>query len=549
MPISRRGFFGRGAASAAVAGAALTGASSNASARPRRDIHPGKPNILVVIVDEMRTPVWFPEQSELDGILPNIARLRAESVSFEQHYTAANDCTPSRGALLTGLYSHQTGVLSTSQSRLSPRFPTWGSMLREQGYRTSWWGKWHLGHDGDTTPGGLAPYGFEGGTYPSPNGAPEQGLQMDGRIVDQFVNWFDTDAAQGPWCTTVSLVNPHDIQWWPRFTRRTMAANNIPRWITALPGNYETLEQLSRKPRLQMALVQVSAATFGVAPYNAPNAEQEWIDLLNLYLWFQQQVDVQIGRVLTELASQPEVAANTVVVFTSDHGDYAGSHGLHGKGGAAYDEAIRVPLFVHDPRGDLTPTPGVRTQLTSSVDLAPLLLTIAGGGDDWRGDPRYAHLADRHDIAAISRDPSTPGRPWVIHTTDEHSIEEAAVLFDQDAPGHVVAVRTPDAKFVRYSHWVPGSAEIDPDHGEEYELYDYSTDAGTLELDNTAAIGGHLRDIMSRLHEEAVTELHRPLPDYLRQAQQEGWNDYNTQTAKPFGEQLTDFLRDGIGIR
>ncbi|PSK28849.1 sulfatase-like hydrolase/transferase [Nocardia seriolae] len=547
--ISRRGFFGTGAMAGATA-AAVAAAGPAAATPSRLDNRRDKPNILVVIVDEMRAPMWFPEQAVLDTILPNIAALRNKSVSFEQHYTAANDCTPSRGALLTGLYSHHAGVLSTSQSELAAAFPTWGTMLREQGYRTSWWGKWHLGHYADTTPGGLDRYGFDGGTYPSPNGAPEQGLQMDGRIVDQFVDWFNNDAAQGPWCTTVSLVNPHDIQWWPRWTRRTLAQYDIPRWINDLPGNFETIEQLSRKPRLQKALVEVSAVTFGLAPYGTPGADQEWIDLRNLYLWFQQQVDLQIGRVLTELAAQPEVAANTVVVFTSDHGDYAGSHGLHGKGGGAYDEAIRVPLFVHDPRGLLTPQPGTREQLTFSIDIAALLLTIGTGGSGWRSDDRYAHLAGRHDIATLARDPGAAGRPWVLHTTDEHSIEEAAVRFNDDAPGHVIALRTTDAKFVRYSHWLPGSPQIDTAQPEEYELYDYSTRDGQLELDNTAAIGGGLRDTMSRLHDQAIeTELHQPLPSYLRQAQQDGWNDYNTQTAKPFGEQLSDFLRDGIGAK
>ncbi|MEV0466844.1 sulfatase-like hydrolase/transferase [Nocardia tengchongensis] len=547
--ISRRGFFGTGAAAGATA-AAVAAAGPAAATPDRLDVDPGKPNILVVLVDEMRAPMWFPEQSVLDTVLPNIAALRNKSVSFEQHYTAANDCTPSRGVLVTGLYAHQTGCLSTSQSELAAGFPTWGSMLREQGYRTSWWGKWHLGHYADTAPGGLDRYGFDGGTYPSPNGAPEQGLQMDGRIVDEFAGWFDSDAAQGPWCSTVSLVNPHDIQWWPRWTRRTLANNNIPRWINDLPGNFETLEQLSRKPRLQKALVEVSAATFGLAPYGTPGADQEWIDMRNLYLWFQQQVDIQIGRVLAALDARPEVAANTVVVFTSDHGDYAGSHGLHGKGGGAYDEAIRVPLYVHDPRGLLTPAPGTREHLTSSVDLAALLLTIGTGGTGWRSDDRYAHLAGRHDIAAVARDPRAPGRPWILHTTDEHSIEEAAVRFNGDAPGHVIALRTADAKFVRYSHWAPGTSRIDPAQQEEYELYDYSTREGGLELDNTAAIGGGLRDTMSRLHDEAVrTELQQPLPANLQQAQQDGWNDYFTQTAKPFGEQLADFLRDGIGAK
>ncbi|EUA42375.1 sulfatase family protein [Mycobacterium xenopi 4042] len=68
-----------------------------------------------------------------------------------------------------------------------------------------------------------------------------------------------------------------------------------------------------------------------------------------MYLWLQQQVDTQIGRVIDKLVAHPEIDRNTVVVFTSDHGEYAGSHGLRGKGAAAYEEAIRVPLYLRDP--------------------------------------------------------------------------------------------------------------------------------------------------------------------------------------------------------
>jgi arylsulfatase A-like enzyme len=103
-----------------------------------------KPNILVIVVDQMRAPQWFPEPAKLNAILPNVARLQRDSVSFASHYTAANACTPSRGVMTTGLYSHQTGCLFTTKftvagptaSTLSPQFPTWGTMLREQGYKT-----------------------------------------------------------------------------------------------------------------------------------------------------------------------------------------------------------------------------------------------------------------------------------------------------------------------------------------------------------------------------------------------------------------------------
>ena len=75
---------------------------------------------------------------------------------------------------------------------------------------------------------------------------------------------------------------------------------------------------------------------------------------MDLYVKLQLEVDRHVGRVLSALESRPEVAANTVIVFTSDHGEYGASHGLRGKGAGAYEEAIRVPLIVKDPRGVLT---------------------------------------------------------------------------------------------------------------------------------------------------------------------------------------------------
>ncbi|MEC3956897.1 sulfatase-like hydrolase/transferase [Nocardia sp. CDC153] len=547
----RRGFLTGAAASV---GAAVAATTAGPAARARADVDPSRPNILVVIVDEMRAPVWFPDQPTLDRLLSNLARIRHGSVSFEQHYTAANDCTASRGALVTGLYSHQTGCMVVSESTLSPRFPTWGSMLREHGYETTWWGKWHLGHYPDRTPGALEAYGFAGGTYPSPNGAPGQGLQSDPKIVDDFVDWFDHDSGGSPWCTTVSLVNPHDIQYWPRWTRRDQANLDIPQWVDQLPGNFESLEQLSAKPRLQMALVQASVIAFGLAPYGTPEAMRAWIDMRNLYLWLQQQVDIQIGRVLDTLDSRPDVAANTVIVFTSDHGDYAGSHGLHGKGGGAYDEAVRVPLYVHDPRGYLSPTDSLstRTQLTSSVDLAPLLLTIATGGADWRAEDRYEHLRSRLDLAALCRNGSAAGRPFIAHTTDESTIEEAAILFDHNAPGHVAMVRTADAKFASYSKWVDGRIQIDADAEQEFELYDYSTDNGRLELDNQAGAGNPLRASMEQLLARALdTEIQQPLPAYLKDAQEQGFDDYlqSSRSIASRAERLGGFLEDFLTPR
>ncbi len=161
-------------------------------------------------------------------------------------------------------------------------------------------------------------------------------------------------------------------------------------------------------------------------------------------------------------ASSATSTSSSSATFTSDHGEYAGSHGLRDKGGGVYDEGIQVPLYVKDPRGQLTQAPEVpRRQLSSSVDVAPLLLTIATGSNGWRGDPRYSHLSRRADLAAICADPGAPGRPWIVHATDEVATEFCPQPYAASAPRHVVAVRTNRAKYALYSNWRPGTLEIE----------------------------------------------------------------------------------------
>jgi arylsulfatase A-like enzyme len=484
------------------------------------------PNILVILVDQLRAPAWVPASLALDALLGNLASLRNESVSFERHYTASNDCSPSRGALLTGLYSHQTGCMITGRSELSHGFPTWGTLLRELDYKTTWWGKWHLNPHANAS---LEPYGFSGGTYPSPNGSPGQGTEVDPTIVDQFEDWFDQEGGSGPWCTTVSLVNPHDVAWWYRFTSEIERESEPPAWVSQLPPNFETPEQLlaGGKPLLHRSLQETAARSFGVVPFDGPEMVGAWSGLMNTYLLLQAYVDRQIGRVLAKLTARPEVSDNTVILFTSDHGEYGGSHGMRGKGASAYEEAIHVPLYVSDRRGVATAATGVpRNQLTSSVDIVPLLLSIATGSNEWRAESSLRHLADRADLAAICADAQAPGRPWVLHATDEDVTEFAGDLHDAEAPRHVVALRTEQGKLGLYSNWGQESIEAEPT-GQEVECYDYSSDVGQTELANVAGSSALEEQLRATLEQEAIpNELHAPLPGYLQGPLRIGMSDY-----------------------
>lgn len=549
MRVDRRTFIKRGAIAGGLLAGAAIGIKELAEADGDQPAPPAKPatgpeptahrprseqpNILVIMVDQLRFPQWFGAQPMSIALPPNLRRLREGAVSFAHHYTAANDCTPARSALVTGLYTHQTGCLITGGSTLDPGFPTWGTMLREHGYSTRWLGKWHLTHgDNHWTyargEAGLERYGFAGGVFPSPDGGPGQGWRVDPEIARRFREWFKEEGRSEPWCTTVSFVNPHDIAWWYVWSDRVPTESQARPTVFQMPPNFETpaLLEERRKPRLQRSLQDTAAASFGAAPFEGPEVKPVWLSFLDLYTKLQREVDRLVGHVMATLESRPEVAANTVIVFTSDHGEYGASHGLRGKGAGAYEEAIRVPLLVKDPRGRLTAAPEtLRTQLTSSVDVAPLLLTIGSGSDHWRSEEHYAQIAHRLDVASILSEPAAPGRPYVLHATDETVTEYAIEPYAADAPLHVVAMRTPQAKYATYSNW--SEEGIEPlTTGEETELYDYSTASGRMELHNSAGESELEPGLRSQFQQAFADELRRPLPQRLQAAHGRGFADY-----------------------
>jgi Sulfatase len=295
-----------------------------------------------------------------------------------------------------------------------------------------------------------------------------------------------------------------------------------------MPANFETPERLVMrdKPRLQLSLQETAAQSFGAVPFVGPAAHRAWRSMLDLYAKLQHEVDQHVGSVLQVLQSRPEVAENTIVVFTSDHGEYGGAHGLRGKGAGAYEEGIRVPLIVKDPRGVLTSAHGsLRNQLTSSVDIAPMLLSIASGSEQWRQEAHYEHLAERLDLTSILRNPSAPGRAHILHSTDEVLSEFALEPYAANAPAHVLAVRTHRAKFVTYSDWRAGTIEPITD-GEQNELYDYRTRSGRLELHDDidhSPLEASMRTMLTKLYRR---ELAQPLPGYLAHAHRGGFNGY-----------------------
>jgi arylsulfatase A-like enzyme len=172
--------------------------------------------------------------------------------------------------------------------------------------------------------------------------------------------------------------------------------------------------------------------------------------------------------------------SNTVIVFASDHGEYAGAHGLlSGKIGAAYEEAINIPLIVTDPSRRFTrQVERPRRQLASSLDLLPMLVTLANRGSiSWRRGQLARIYGERLNLVELLRNPNAAGRDHILFATDEI----LPVVFNYlHAPTHVLAVRTHEAKLVTYTHWFPGTTRRIP-RSLQLEFYDYATSKGRAE--------------------------------------------------------------------
>jgi len=248
--LSRRKFIG--GVAAAAAGLAIAGTVLEKTLSGSSSSRTGKPNILLILVDEMRFPKVFPTgistpDEFIEAFMPNTYGLWTQGVKFSQHHSAANDCSPSRGVLMTGLYSQQTWFTKTllngpdskiSESpALNPLFPTYGKLLREAGYQTPYIGKWHCSvpHNDPENPSGgvLESYGFDGLTAPDPvgwnlqgtYGGPE-GFYNDADIAAQAADWLQGSAnTTQPWCLTVSFVNPHDKEFFPSGTEYQTYSN------------------------------------------------------------------------------------------------------------------------------------------------------------------------------------------------------------------------------------------------------------------------------------------------------------------------------------
>jgi uncharacterized sulfatase len=342
----------------------------------------GQPNFILILTDTQGANVigayGHPEMRT-----PNLDRLAAEGVRFDQAYTTCPICTPARAGLFTGQYPHNSGPWA-NELPLTLTAKTMGQRFRDAGYRTAYSGKWHLsGQDYFDT--GVCPdgwddnYWFDGRRYlselsdyqiqlwrqelSSTEALKKQDIPAEFTwahgVSNRGIEFLETvnSTPDQPFLLVLSYDEPHGPCACPKeYVERF---ENF-RWSAGSNKN----DDLLNKPAMQREIRESSRSGLTgegdlfYPPYFACNS----------------YVDAEIGRVLKSI---DELApGNTYVFFTSDHGDFMGAHGLLGKGYCMYGEASRIPLIVRQPRNSFAGS--INSSPVSHIDILPTMLELAG---------------------------------------------------------------------------------------------------------------------------------------------------------------------------
>ena len=338
-----------------------------------------RPNIVFVLVDDLR---W--DELGCSGHpfvrTPNIDRIAAEGARFRNAFCTTPLCSPSRACFLTGLHTHHHGILDnidrSEQSHLLKTFPM---ILKSEGYRTAYVGKWHMGNDDTARPGFDYWASMKGqGTSFDPvmnvNGRRQSFTGHTTDVVNELAASFVHGSDSTPFCIYVAHKALH-----PELTQRSdgsITDPNASRFLPAkrheklyaddaVPRRLNTLDTLVGKPALERSID-------GLPPLgnSTGTSDQTIRDRLRMLAG----VDDGVGMLIDELTRNQKLD-DTVFVFTSDHGYWYGEHGLSVERRLAYEEGIRIPLLVRYPQRIRAGR--VIDELALSIDLAPTMLQLA----------------------------------------------------------------------------------------------------------------------------------------------------------------------------
>ncbi len=337
-----------------------------------------KPNILFIFSDQQHWQAAGFQDPSFQT--PNLDRLAEEGLVFSNAFCTTPQCSPSRSSIMTGLYPSKTGVLgNVGAAGGEPlRMPTIAKLLQKAGYRTGYFGKWHLGKDPVGTAGWDEDEGVTGKENHRDADTTRNGLSFIRRAAD----------SEQPFALFLSYRNPHDIY---EFHTEEDPMPAAPR---DLPETWHK-KDLSTVPRVQQEFMDTDQGTV-IAGTESP----AWQRYQEIYREKTRLYDAEVGRILTELEDAGTLS-DTAIIITSDHGDMDTHHKLIYKGPFMYNQMMRVPLIIRPAAGQ-TPdfTPKTINWPTVNVDLVPTLADMAGTAAEGTDGTSLLPLLKDDDVPA-----------------------------------------------------------------------------------------------------------------------------------------------------
>jgi arylsulfatase A-like enzyme len=378
---------------------------------------PGKqrPNILLIFTDQQRWDTlgcYGAPQCRT----PHIDGLAARGVRFDAAYTPTSPCSPARAALFTGLYPHKNNV-PMNGGNLNQSVPNLASELGAAGYQLGYAGKWHV--DQAHVP---SEYGFEAVDFPGYGYPPVNGLIPGLRYMASipmpahYADWLKAKGLEPPKMLAATygdnpgkpnqemyalqsgdiessfetMVADHAVTLMRQFAAQQQAGDDAPFFLWAnfwgphtpcfIPEPYYSMydpASIPEEPNFNDTWAgkpgahDIYARIWGLRS----GGWAGWREIVARYWGYCTMIDDLVGRMLAELRALG-MEEETLVVYTTDHGDQMGSHGMIEKGPFAYEESWRLPMVAAHPANA---APGsVCREFVQLTDLFPTFLEAAG---------------------------------------------------------------------------------------------------------------------------------------------------------------------------
>ena len=434
-----------------------------------------RPNILFMLTDDQR----FDDLACMGNTLiqtPNLDELAADGVIFENAFVTTAICCSSRASILTGQHMRRHRIYDFATPLSSEAMDnTYPVLLQKAGYRTGFLGKFAVGAPSKeirhlSLPADKFDFWFGFGqsiNFRQVVDGEERFLTT--LLADKAVEFLRTNPADKPFCLSISFKSPHGP--WNFFDPHT--PNPYQDTEIPPPASYNKEAYQAQPEFLRQSLN-------GSGPW-PNNPRDRFLDNARTCYRLITGMDAAVGQIMAAI-DELGLDEETIVIFTSDHSSLRGTHGLFGKW-IMYEESIRAPLIVRDPRLPAELRGTRRDQMVLNIDFAPTMLAMGGVTVPPRMQGR--------DFSGLLRNEPIEWRSEWFH---EHT-------YNTRPPRRPIAksegVRTERWKYIRYIEYDPPYEQLfdlKNDPGEEHNLAELAAHRETL---------GNMRARWERLRQEA----------------------------------------------